>query len=142
MTASVTPASLGPEGAQPAARRAGIHQAGTRQARLESLGEGRFRLEGVLDATTVVRILKQGNEQFAGMPAVQIDLSGVTATDSAGLALLIEWLRGARERGQLMRFGQLPEQLSALARISEVEALLSEESRRLPGSGAASFSTP
>lgn len=137
MKASVTPASLGPERAQPAAHRAGIHQ-----ARLESLGEGRFRLEGVLDATTVVRLLNQGNEQFAGLPGAQIDLSGVTATDSAGLALLIEWLRGARERGQVMRFGQLPEQLSALARISEVESLLSEESRRPSGSEAASFSTP
>ncbi|AMN47604.1 hypothetical protein ACG33_10940 [Steroidobacter denitrificans] len=102
-----------------------MRQGGVRQARLESLGEGRFRLEGVLDATTVVRLLDQGNEQFARLPDAQIDLSGVTATDSAGLALLIEWLRGARERGQVMRFGQLPEQLQALARISEVESLLS-----------------
>lgn len=105
--------------------RSGARHAGARQARLEALGEGRFRLAGVLDATTVARLLDQGNEQFAGLPGAQIDLSGVTSTDSAGLALLIEWLRGARERGQVMRFGQLPEQLQALARISEVDSLLS-----------------
>jgi phospholipid transport system transporter-binding protein len=96
-----------------------------RQARLESLGEGRFRLEGVLDASTATRILEEGNACFARESGVQLDLAGVAAVDSAGLALLIEWLRGARERGQKMQFLQLPAQLQALARISEIESLLS-----------------
>lgn len=124
----MTPSPRPAEADSGTTRQAGFHRVGphrgTRQARLEDLGEGRFRLEGVLDAATVVRILKQGNQQFAGQPGIQIDLSGVMASDSAGLALLIEWLRGARERGQSMQFTQLPEQLSALARISEVEDLL------------------
>lgn len=106
-----------------------LHEAGAHQARLEALGEGRFRLEGVLDARTVGQLLIQGNEQFARLSGAQVDLAGVTATDSAGLALLIEWLRGARRRGQTLQFIKLPEQLSALARISEVESLLSTAAR-------------
>ena len=55
---------------------------------------------------------------------ILVDLGGVGASDSAGLALLIEWLRVARQGGQAIRFANVPAQIEALARISEVEDLL------------------
>src|SRR5690606_27697512 len=68
-------------------------------ARLESLGEGRFRVSGTLDARTVGRLLEEGAASFDNGASVEVDLGGVTESDSAGLALLIEWLRAARRRG-------------------------------------------
>ncbi len=59
----------------------------------------------------------------AGRAAV-IDLAGVTASDSAGLALLIEWLRVAKAASRSLRFENIPSQLQQLARLSEVEELL------------------
>jgi phospholipid transport system transporter-binding protein len=96
------------------------------KTQLESQGEGRFRVGGVLDATTATRLLEEARIRFSGAPQVVIDFSGVTQSDSAGLALLLEWLRRARKENQQIRFEQVPQQIVALARISEVDDLLLE----------------
>jgi phospholipid transport system transporter-binding protein len=94
------------------------------RARLEALGEGRFRVSGVLDATTATDVLEQSQSRFTQAPNVEVDLGGVGESDSAGLALLIEWLRMARQSGKQIHFANVPAQIEALARISEVEDLI------------------
>lgn len=93
-------------------------------ATLDDIGSGRFRVSGTLDASTVTDLLKQGEQRFAGPPQLDVDLANVADSDSAGLALLIEWLRITRQRGQRIHFSNLPRQIVALARISEVEELI------------------
>jgi phospholipid transport system transporter-binding protein len=93
---------------------------------LESLGEGRFRVGGLLDATTVTRLLEEGQTRFHGLSEITVDLGGVTESDSSGLALLLEWLRLARKGNQRICFDHVPQQIIALARISEVDDLLLE----------------
>lgn len=93
-------------------------------ARIEALGAGRFRLTGVLNAVTVVDLLKQSRSCFAGVTRIDLDLGAVPESDSAGLALLLEWLRMARLANQQIKFSNMPAQISALARISEVDDLL------------------
>lgn len=100
------------------------------KARLEALGGGRFRVSGALDAGTVADVLEQSEQRFADAPSVEVDLAGVADADSAGLALLIEWLRAARQRGQPIHFDNIPGQINALARISEVEDLLGTTQRQ------------
>ena len=92
-------------------------------AKIESLSAGNFLVSGVLDATTVTAVLKVSGKLFAGSPALKVDLSGVTESDSSGLALLLEWLRLARQKRQQITFVNMPHQIEALARISEVEEL-------------------
>jgi phospholipid transport system transporter-binding protein len=92
-------------------------------ADIEPLGEGRFLVTGVLDATTVGPVLKRSALLFTDSPTLQIDLAGVTESDSSGLALLIEWLRLAKQKRQQIGFHNMPRQIDALARISEVEEL-------------------
>jgi phospholipid transport system transporter-binding protein len=94
------------------------------RARLESLGEGRFRVSGVLDASTAGDVLEQSESRFSQASDIDVDLGGVGESDSAGLALLIEWLRAARQAGKKIHFANVPPQIEALARISEVEDLL------------------
>jgi phospholipid transport system transporter-binding protein len=94
------------------------------RAKLESLGGGRFRVSGVLDATTVGELLKQSQDRFANLDRIEIDFAGVSEGDSAGLALLIEWLRFAKDAQRPIQFANVPGQVSALARISEVDDLL------------------
>jgi phospholipid transport system transporter-binding protein len=53
-----------------------------------------------------------------------IDCSGVTASDSAGLAVLIEWLAAAARAGRKLRFANLPDGIRAAAQISDVTSLL------------------
>jgi phospholipid transport system transporter-binding protein len=48
----------------------------------------------------------------------------VGLADSAGLAVLLDWLSAAKSAGRSLRYAHLPQELVALARISEVDELL------------------
>jgi phospholipid transport system transporter-binding protein len=91
---------------------------------IEALGDGRFAVTGVLNASTATAVLEHSAGLFRGVPRIEVDLANVVESDSAGLALLIEWLREAKQNRQEICFRNLPAQIAALARISEVEDLL------------------
>jgi phospholipid transport system transporter-binding protein len=84
----------------------------------------RSRVTGSLDFTTVSALLPLGKDAIDRGGTGVIDLAGVTASDSSGLALLIEWLSVARAAGRALRYENVPSQLYQLARLSEVEELL------------------
>ena len=52
------------------------------------------------------------------------DLAGVERADSAGLALLIEWMRRARRAGRPVRFLNLPPQMLEIARAASLDRVL------------------
>jgi phospholipid transport system transporter-binding protein len=93
-------------------------------AKLEALGSGRFKVHGALNAETVTALFESSEAAFKDAGSLEIDLANVPEGDSAGLALLIEWLRLGQQRKQTVRFKNMPEQIAALARISEVDKLL------------------
>ncbi len=88
-------------------------------------GEGLFQLAGELSFATVPQVYAQGGVLFDSKAATLVlDLRGVGRTDSAGLALLVEWLRQARRRRQDLRFRNIPAQLLAIAKASGLEDIL------------------
>jgi phospholipid transport system transporter-binding protein len=93
-------------------------------ARLIDDGEGRLRLDGVLDFGTVTALRAQGEPLFQTGRRFRIDLSGVEAANSAGLALLVEWLDIARARGASLQFANMPESLTRIAAFSNLQDLL------------------
>lgn len=93
-------------------------------AALEVTEDGRARAVGSLDFSTVNALLPVGSDLIRRGQAAVIDLAGVTHSDSAGLALLIEWLSVAHEAGRGLRYDNVPSQLHQLARLSEVEELI------------------
>lgn len=58
---------------------------------------------------------------------IQVDCGGVTESDSAGLAVLLDWLALARSRKVPLRFVGLPDRLFAISQISEIEGLLAPQ---------------
>ncbi len=84
----------------------------------------RSRVTGPLQFTSVSALLAAGTAAIGAGRAAVIDLAGVTASDSSGLALLIEWLSVAKGANQPLRYENVPSQLQQLARLSEVEELL------------------
>ena len=62
----------------------------------------------------------------AAQSALVIDCAALGPTDSAGLAVLLDWLAEARQTGRHLRFENLPEDLLRLARISAVDGLLQQ----------------
>lgn len=90
--------------------------------------DGRFRVSGPLTFATVDRRLmetsRQRFEAAAGDGEVVVDLADVQAGDSAGLALLIEWVRWCTLAGTRLRIENPPASLLGIAAISDVTGLL------------------
>jgi len=96
---------------------------------LEDLGEGRFTLSGRMAFDTAGRILRQSEELFEQHTLLEVDLSGVTHTDSAGLALLLEWITWANHTVREIRFEGVPAKIDAIAKTTEVDSLLKRGER-------------
>ena len=80
------------------------------------------RLLGELTFESVPRVLAE-NRDLADGASFTVDLSGLDKVDSAGLALLLGWIRRARRAGGELRFSGLPRQLRLLVRIADIETL-------------------
>jgi phospholipid transport system transporter-binding protein len=93
-------------------------------ATFESPEGERSRVIGLLGFGTVTRLLPVGAAAIEGGRAAVIDLGGVTGGDSAGLALLIEWLSVAKGAQRSVCYENVPTQLRQLAHLSEVDELL------------------
>lgn len=103
-------------------RHLGHHDSHT--ARLVGEGAGRYRLEGDVSFATVMHLLHESRSMFEHEPNIRLDFSGVESIDSAGLALVIEWMREANQGERKLEIRNPPQRLIALARISDVERLL------------------
>lgn len=102
-------------------------------------GTGGFRLDSSLTFATVPALHAPGLAHInAAGGDLQFDLQHVEVIDSAGLALLIDWLAVARARHCRLRYTQPPAALIALAHLSEVEGLIRGESGQSPAAGAVS----
>ncbi|HET7587826.1 MAG TPA: STAS domain-containing protein [Gammaproteobacteria bacterium] len=96
----------------------------TEGVEFESLGNGRFIVSGELSFATAEAALDEGERLFEHFQEIDLDFAHIGKTDSAGLAVLIEWISRANRDGKEIRFRHVPGQLHALAEISEVEDLL------------------
>lgn len=93
--------------------------------RFEPCGEGCYVLSGALSFATVSQTYTQASTIFAdNHPALTFDLHGVTHTDSAGLALMMEWMRTARYQDKQIHFKNIPAQMLSIARLSGLDTIL------------------
>ncbi len=79
---------------------------------------------GPMTFDSVTDLWRQSMDMFSGETVLQIDLAQVTHTDSAGLALLVEWMREASRQGARIDFLHLPAQMLALAEAANLEQVL------------------
>jgi phospholipid transport system transporter-binding protein len=92
--------------------------------------DGRVGLTGPLTFETVSQLFRRMEQASPGTaPIEQIDLAGVSAIDSAGLALLLEWQSRARSFGGRLALHNAPESLLRLARLCEAVDLLNISGR-------------
>ena len=85
---------------------------------------GVCRIAGVLDFTTASVALESVQELIESNPKLEVNLSGVTQSNSAGLALMIEWLSVARRENHVVTFSDIPDGLQQLADVCEVDGLI------------------
>ena len=99
------------------------------ECQIESLGEGRFRVRGVLGFHTAGRVLEESKPLFSEHSVIEVDFSGVERSDSAGLALLIEWVNWAKHYVREISYKNVPAEIRSIAEISEVEWMLAAGAR-------------
>jgi phospholipid transport system transporter-binding protein len=83
---------------------------------------------GALTFETVPDLYQSSANWFQGAGELILDLTQVERTDSAGLALLIEWLRRAKAANLILRFANIPTQVQTLIRINGLQDALLDSS--------------
>lgn len=100
-------------------------------AQIQVVGDS-WKITGPLSFDTANALLLESHElcQQGELPS-RIDLQDVSCADSAGLALLVEWLRQAELKQHQVVLDNFPKQLIALAEISDLGELLKIGSKDL-----------
>jgi phospholipid transport system transporter-binding protein len=81
-------------------------------------GSGHFIVEGDLTFSTINKDTLKSFDFLKAAKEITLDLSHVSSTDSAGLALMIEWIKYTRSKRIRLDFKNIPEQLLNLAKLS------------------------
>jgi phospholipid transport system transporter-binding protein len=76
---------------------------------------------GDLDFSTVEKLWKESLPLLAQLREIKFDLSKVTSANSAGITLLIEWLKYADREKKSVSFANIPATIMSLAAISGVD---------------------
>jgi phospholipid transport system transporter-binding protein len=97
--------------------------------KFSDLGGGSFALSGVLGFETATAIFEMSKQYFEPHSIIQVDFSGVDRGDSAGLAVLLEWVNWAKFYVREIHYHHVPKQILAIAQISEVDSMLSAGAR-------------
>lgn len=93
---------------------------------LQRAGAG-TAVSGGMTLETAATLMAAGAKELAGGPAEndrRFDLSGVTAIDSSGLAVLFAWQRAAQAQGKTLQIVNPPRNLISLAQVYGVAELL------------------
>ena len=87
--------------------------------------DGTISVQGELLLATVEEALTLSHKIFLKQDGdLTVDLGGVSRGDSAGLALLIHWLRELRGSGRYLTFIHTPPHLLRLAEASDLTNIL------------------
>jgi phospholipid transport system transporter-binding protein len=98
---------------------------------VQLVGDGQeLALRGDLTVDTAAAAFRQQPAFPEGV--CRLDLSGVGRSDSAGLALLVYWVRQGKAVGCDLRPVNPPRQMRSLMRVAGLDDLLGEESPGLP----------
>ena len=81
-------------------------------------GTGHFIVDGDLTFSTIDKQTVRTVDFLTKSKHITIDLGRVGCSDSAGLALMIEWIKYTRHHRTQITFKNIPEQLLNLAKLS------------------------
>jgi phospholipid transport system transporter-binding protein len=93
---------------------------------INATSPGRLEARGTICYDSAAQALVTGLALIPHAQPCTIDLSQVTEADSAGLAVLVEWLATARKRKSSIHYEGIPAQILAVARISDLDELLTD----------------
>ena len=81
-------------------------------------------VSGALTFDTAPGLYHASKGWFVAGAELMIELAQVERADSAGLALMIEWLKRAKVAGCRLQFANIPDQVQTLIRVNGLQAAL------------------
>jgi phospholipid transport system transporter-binding protein len=99
-------------------------------AKIDNDDGGRFRVSGDMTFATTRKLLAESRELFDEAKNLKLNLKDVQHADSSGLALLLEWIAEARQRGGKVSIEGIPESLLAIAKLCQMDATLKSLSEK------------
>lgn len=88
------------------------------------LENNRLMVSGDLSFSTVMDIWRKSLPLLSALDVYCFDFSNVISSNSAGLALMIQWVKKARGEGKNISFDYLPSQVVSIAEASGVGGIL------------------
>ncbi len=90
-----------------------------------TLREGQFHLSGTLNFTTVMSVLEKSRAMFlTPLDKFIFNFADVKSSNSAGLALILEWIQYANEQHKPCAFSHLSSDLLSIAKVAGVDQLI------------------
>ena len=89
-----------------------------------AVSPGVYRVQAPLTFASVAALREDGLKLVYDAQTLTFELQAVPAVDSAGLALLVDWLAAAKSRSCALRYVGPSKTLISLARLSDVEKLI------------------
>ena len=83
----------------------------------------RYQVVGPLTYDTVLSYIDFPQQWLSGQDNLTVNLEKVTKTDSAGVALLLEWMQKARALDRKIIFLDVPAKLHDLIRVNGLSSL-------------------
>jgi len=84
-----------------------------------------FALSGQLESASTNGVRVEGEAIIASAEdTVCFDLSGVERCNSAGISLLLCWMRAARQHSKTILFKNMPAKMFDMARVSGLDEVL------------------
>ncbi len=82
--------------------------------------DNRLIVSGDLTFATVNALWQQSLSLLSNSPELNFDFSGAKTVNSAGLALLIEWIKYARQHKKNLHFSQLPDEFRSIGEAAGI----------------------
>jgi len=83
-----------------------------------------FLVTGDINVTNVMSVYRKSLACLRQCPEWQFDFSQLQSTDSSGLALIIEWIKYAKQCRKPIRFTALPQELLSIAKAAGLDNLI------------------
>lgn len=100
------------------------------EAKIDREEGSRFRVSGDMTFATTRKLLVDSKALFQKTKDISLNLSEVNHADSAGLALLLEWMAEAEQKGGEVSVEGMPESLLAIAKLCQMETTLESISEK------------
>lgn len=83
-----------------------------------------FHISGDLNFSNVMSVYNKSLQLFDKHAEWVFDFSQLHSSDSAGLALIIEWIKLAKKTDKKVRFNHLPDGIVSLAKAADMDEIL------------------